>query len=323
MARHRVTFGELSPDPRHMERRTALARLSDVAAQTGPLLGRLYQGARRVADDWSARVLGSDFEERVALLEARYRLAQDPFGFDLDTARKAVATCAVFHRLYFRTEVFGIENVPEGRALLIANHSGQIPIDAAIIGCSMFLDATPPRVTRAMVDKWTATLPFVSMFFNRVGQVVGLPENARRLLRAEELLLAFPEGTRGISKPFSKRYSLEDFGQGFMRLAIETETPIVPVAVIGAEEQYVSLGNMSWAARALNLPVFPFIPQMFLPGGQLPLPTKYRIHFGEPMRFFGDPEDDEAVIADKVWLVRQTVSHLLAEGLRARKSVFF
>jgi 1-acyl-sn-glycerol-3-phosphate acyltransferase len=207
--------------------------------------------------------------------------------------------------------------------LLIANHSGQVPIDAAIIGSAMFLDASPPRVTRSMVDRWTATLPFVSMFFNRVGQVVGLPENARRLLAMEELLLAFPEGTRGVSKPFSRRYELEEFGLGFMRLAIETNTPIVPVAVIGAEEQYVSLGNFGWAAKVLNLPVFPLVPQVLLPGGQLPLPTKYRLHFGEPMRFQGDPQDDEAVIADKVWLVRQTISHLLSEGLKARRSVFF
>jgi hypothetical protein len=92
--------------------------------------------------------------------------------------------------------------------------------------------------------------------------------------------------------------------------------------VIGAEEQYVSLGNFGWAAKALNLPVFPLVPQVLLPGGQLPLPTKYRLYFGEPMRFYGDPEDDEAVIADKVWLVRQTISHLLAQGLKTRRSVF-
>lgn len=306
-----------------MEKKTALARLSDVAAQGGPLLARLWEGAKRTRDELTTRVLGADFEQRVKLLERRYQTGMDPFGFDLETARRAAAVCSIFHRMYFRTEVFGIQNVPTGRALLIANHSGQIPIDAAIIGSAMFLDANPPRVTRSMVDRWTATLPFVSMFFNRVGQVVGLPENARRLLAMEELLLAFPEGTRGVAKPFSKRYELEDFGLGFMRLAIETGTPIVPVAVIGAEEQYVSLGNFSWAARALNLPVFPLVPQVLLPGGQLPLPTKYRLHFGEPMRFHGDAEDDDAVIAEKVWLVRQTISHLLSQGLKARKSVFF
>lgn len=305
-----------------MDPKTALARLGDVAAQGGPLLGRLWQGARRASAELNARLLGADFEERVAALVERYRLTGDPFGFDPETARKAVTACAFFHRLYFRTEVFGIENVPSGRVLLIANHSGQVPIDAAIIGSAMFLDANPARVTRSMVDKWAATLPFVSTFLGRVGQVVGLPENARRLLSMGEVLLAFPEGTRGVSKPFARRYALEEFGLGFMRLAIETQTPIVPVAVIGAEEQYISLGNLSWAARALKLPSFPIVPQLLLPGGQLPLPTKYRLYFGEPMRFYGDPEDDDAVIADKVWLVRQTISHLLSHGLKARKGVF-
>ncbi len=305
-----------------MDPRTALSRLSDAATRSGPLLSSLWESARRATSELGARVLGPDFDERVELLAARYRLEQDPFGLDLDTARRAAAVCAIFHRLYFRTEVFGIQNVPEGRALLIANHSGQIPIDAAIIGSAMFLDANPPRIMRAMVDKWTATLPFVSMFFNRVGQVVGIPENARRLLARDELLLAFPEGTRGVAKPFSRRYELEEFGHGFMRLAMETETPIIPVAVIGAEEQYLSLGNFRWAARALNLPVFPLVPQLLLPGGQLPLPTKYRLHFGEPMRFYGDHQDDDAVVADKVWLVRQTIAHLIRQGLQERRSVF-
>jgi len=212
--------------------------------------------------------------------------------------------------------------VPSGRVMLIANHSGQIPIDAAIIGCAMFFDANPPRVTRAMVEKWTATLPFVSMFFNRVGQVVGLPENARRLLSMGELLLTFPEGVRGVSKPFTRRYELEEFGHGFMRLAIETRTPVVPVAVIGAEEQYISFGNLNWAAKALNLPVFPLVPQLLIPGGQMPLPTKYRLFFGEPMHFSGDPDDDEAVLESKVYLVKQSIAHMLRRGLMQRRSVF-
>lgn len=306
-----------------MDPKTALARLGDVAAGSGPWLLRALEGVRRARAELAARLLGPDFEERVAVLENRYRNHGDPFGFDPETARKAVTLCAFFHRLYFRTEVFGIENVPQGRAILVANHSGQIPIDAAIIGSAMFLDANPPRITRAMVDKWTATLPFVSTFFNRVGQVVGLPENARRLLAMDELLLIFPEGTRGVAKPFARRYELEEFGHGFMRLAMETETPIVPIAVVGAEEQYISFGNLTWAARALNLPVFPLVPQVLLPGGQLPLPTKYRLYFGEPMRFFGDPDDDDSVVGDKVWLVRKAIAHMLAEGLKARRSVFF
>jgi 1-acyl-sn-glycerol-3-phosphate acyltransferase len=306
-----------------MESRNALARLADVAGGAVPLLERLRATARLAAEELKTRLLGRDFEQRVGILKTRYLdLGGDPFGFDVDTAKNAAMMLAFFHRMYFRTEVFGIENVPAGRVLLVANHSGQVPIDAAIVGSSLFFDANPPRVVRAMVEKWTATLPFVSAFFNRVGQVVGVPENARRLLELGEVLLAFPEGIRGVSKPFERRYQLEPFGLGFMRLAIETETPIVPVAVIGAEEQYVSLGNLKWAARLLDIPVFPLIPQMFVPGAQMPLPTKYRIHFGEPMRFKGGPDDDDTQVGEKVWLVRQTISDMLRRGLASRRSVF-
>jgi 1-acyl-sn-glycerol-3-phosphate acyltransferase len=136
-----------------------------------------------------------------------------------------------------------------------------------------------------------------------------------------ELLLVFPEGIRGVSKPFERRYQLEEFGHGFMRLAMETKTPIVPVAVIGAEEQYISLGNLKWAARALRIPVFPLIPQVLVPGGQLPLPTKYRLFFGDPLYFEGDPEDKRRV-SDSVFLVREAVAHLLRRGLMQRRSIF-
>jgi 1-acyl-sn-glycerol-3-phosphate acyltransferase len=307
-----------------MDPRTALVRLSEAATERGlPFLRRMVGSVQRAAEEVSTRLLGSDFEERFAILAQRYEArGGDPFGFDPVAVRQAALLSAFFHRAYFRTEVFDVDRVPEGRVMLVANHSGQIPIDAAIIGCTLFFDANPPRITRAMVDKWTATLPFVSTFFSRVGQVVGLPENARRLLELDELLLVFPEGVRGVSKPFRERYQLQEFGHGFMRLAIQTQTPIVPVAVIGAEEQYVSFGRARWAAQALGLPVFPVLPQLLVPGGQLPLPTKYRLFFGEPMHFHGDPEDKESV-THQVHLVREAISHILGRGLSQRKSVFF
>jgi 1-acyl-sn-glycerol-3-phosphate acyltransferase len=308
-----------------MQRRTALARLSDVAANDVlPLARRMLSGARRSLDELTLKLQGPDFDERLRYLRRRYtRLGGDPFGLDPDAAKYAVTVCAFFHRLYFRTEVHGIGNVPDGPVLLVANHSGQIPLDAAVIGTALFLDADPPRVTRAMVDKWTRTLPFVSMFYSRVGQVVGVPENCLRLLAMGEVILVFPEGARGISKPFTQRYQLEAFGLGFMRLALKSGAPILPVAVIGAEEQYISLGNLRWAARALGMPVFPVIPQLAIPGGQLPLPTKYRLYFGEPMRFSGDPDDDDETVEQKVWTVRQTVQRMVNQGLRTRRGVFF
>jgi len=308
-----------------MKRASTLARLTDAAAGRAlPLFGRVFDAARKRAEDLSKRMLGEDFDERVAWLHRRYDgMGGDPFGLDPEVAKSAVTVLSFFHRLYFRTETFGLDNLPEGRVLLVANHSGQIPIDGAILGSSLFLDMNPPRVGRAMIEKWAVTLPFASTFYSKVGQVVGVPENARRLLSMGEALMVFPEGVRGIAKPFSKRYQLQDFGSGFMRLAIETKTPIVPVAIVGAEEQYVNMGNLEWAAKVLKMPAFPMVPQVLVPGGQLPLPTKYRIYFGEPLRFGGDPNDDDTVIADKAWLVKQTIQDMLNRALVDRKDLFF
>ena len=205
--------------------------------------------------------------------------------------------------------------------LLIANHSGQVPIDAALMGAAMFMDVEPPRFIRAMVERWTQSLPFVSLVFSRIGQITGVPDNARRLLERDEALLVFPEGARGIVKPFKERYRLVDFGLGFMRLALQTNTPIVPCAIIGGEEQYISLGNVETIARTLRLPAFPLVPQMFV--GGLPLPTKYRIRFGEPMRFTGDPDDDDAVIEEKVWLVKSHIQQMVNQTLAERKHWFW
>ncbi len=275
-------------------------------------------------DDWMTSKLGEEFAARLERVPLNLTTTGvDPFGLDPQWTKYALASVAFLHRHYFRTQVFGAENIPKGRVLLISNHSGQIPIDGALIGASLFMDVEPPRFMRAMVEKWTQTLPFVSMFFSRVGQVVGVPENAKRLLESEEALLVFPEGARGISKTFDRRYKLVDFGLGFMRLAIETGTPIVPVAVIGGEEQYVSVGNFESLAKLLGMPSFPVLPQLLLPFGALPLPTRYRIHFGEPMHFTGDPDDDDAVIEEKVFAVKATVQSMIHRGLKARKSVFF
>jgi len=302
----------------------ALARL-DAAARGAPgLLRRLFGAAEQTTDDILERLLGEPFADRMSRVPLALGPAGvDPFGLDPQWAKYALATVAMLHRRYFRTDVHGIENVPSGRVLLVANHSGQVPLDAALLGAAMFMDAEPPRIIRAMVEKWAVSLPFVSLLFTRVGQVVGVPENASRLLAQGEALLVFPEGARGISKTFDQRYRLTEFGLGFMRLAMETNTPVVPIAIVGAEEQYVSVGNVESLARLLRMPSFPIIPQLFLPGGQLPLPTKYRMWFGEPMRFSGDPDDDDAVIDEKVWLVKQTIQSMLNRGLKERKHIFW
>jgi 1-acyl-sn-glycerol-3-phosphate acyltransferase len=303
----------------------ALTRLAHFATHDALPVARLgIEAIQSAIDDFTIRLLGPDFEDRLRRVPIPLGTAGvDPFGLDPSWAKYAVGVAAFFHRFYFRTDVFGIDNVPSGRVLLISNHSGQLPIDGLLIGAAMFLDAEPPRLIRSMVEKWTQTLPFVSTAFSRVGQVVGVPENARRLLDLGEVLLVFPEGTRGISKRFQERYQLTEFGLGFLRLALETNTPIVPVAVIGGEEQYISIGNLGTVAKALGMPTFPLIPQVFVPGGQLPLPTKYRIYFGEPMKFEGDDDDDDAVIEEKVAKVKSTIQSMLNRGLKERKSIFW
>ncbi|MEO8874162.1 MAG: lysophospholipid acyltransferase family protein [Polyangiaceae bacterium] len=300
---------------------SALATLGGLARSAFPI-------ARKLVDDgidaWMTSLLGEEFASRMDRVPVNLGSAGvDLFGFDPEWVKYALSATAFLHRRYFRTEVFGKENVPAGRVLLIANHSGQVPIDGAMIGATMFMDVEPPRFIRAMVEKWTQTLPFVSMLFSRVGQVVGVPENARLLLEQGEAILVFPEGARGISKTFDKRYQLAEFGLGFMRLAIETNTPIVPISVVGGEEQYVSVANLEGLAKFLRMPAFPIMPQLLLPGGVLPLPTRYRITFGEPMHFTGDPDDDDSVIEEKVWQVKQTIQSMLNRGVKSRKNIFW
>ncbi len=310
--------------PRAASSLLALARLGNAARHAPALVKRLVGAADDKVEEALERLLGESFADRMAKVPLSLGPSGvDPFGLDPEWTKYVILTVATLHRKYFRTEVHGIGNVPLGRVLFVANHSGQIPIDGALIAAALLMDADPPRFVRAMVEKWALSLPFVSLFFTRVGQVVGVPENAHRLLGQGEALLVFPEGTRGIAKTFDQRYKLAEFGLGFMRLAMETDTPIIPIAVVGGEEQYISVANVEAIAKLLRAPAFPIIPQMFLPGGQLPLPTKYRLWFGEPMRFTGDPDDDDAVIEEKVWLVKQTIQSMLNRALKERKHVFW
>jgi 1-acyl-sn-glycerol-3-phosphate acyltransferase len=249
----------------------------------------------------------------------------DPFGFNPDFLIWVVPVMSWIHRRYFRVESFGIDNIPDGPVLLIANHSGQLPIDAMMIVMSMILDKSEPRPVRSMVERWVPTLPIVSWFFARAGQIVGTRDNFRRLVAQGEAILVFPEGVRGISKTYDKAYQLQGFGLGFMRLALENNLPIVPIGVVGAEEQAPSLYDFKALGKMLGMPAFPITPTFPLmgPAGLLPYPTKYRIYFGEPLYFEGNPDDEDRVIGEKVERVKSAITSMLQRGLRERKSIFF
>lgn len=262
---------------------------------------------------------GDDLENRLEANRPDNEYGVDPFGFSLDYALAAAGPLIWAYKNYFRTETFGLEKVPQGRVLLISNHSGQLPIDGVMIGIAMLTEATPPRAIRSMVEKWVPTLPFVSTVFARMGQIVGTPENCRRLLENDEAILVFPEGVKGLSKLYAQRYQLQQFGAGFVRLALETNTPIVPVAVIGGEEQAPAIANMKPLAKLIGFPAAPITPY----GLPLPLPVKYRLHFGDPIRFTGSADEEEEELEKKVTIVKAAIQTMIDQGLKDRKQVFW
>ena len=270
--------------------------------------------------------LQHEIDERMLRIPTRLNgYGYDPWGFHPDSARRALVVTALLYRYWFRAEVHGIDRVPPGRVLIISNHAGQVALDAGMIATACFLEAEPPRIVRGMGEYWLPTVPWVNIMMVRSGSVVGTRKNCVDLLENEEAVIAFPEGVRGMNKLIWERYQLQEFGQGFMRLALETNAPVVPVAVVGSEEQAPAIANLMPLARLLRMPAFPVTltwPWLGLLG-MLPLPVKYHIYFGEPMHFTGNPSDEDEVIGEKVEQVKAEIATMLAEGLAARRSLFW
>jgi 1-acyl-sn-glycerol-3-phosphate acyltransferase len=247
----------------------------------------------------------------------------DAFGADPRYARPLMLPMALLYRYWFRVETQGIERLPEGRLLVIGNHAGNtFAYDGAMLAMATLLEAKPPRMLRGMAEYYLPQIPFFNVLMHRTGNVVGTPENCTQLLEQGEAIMVFPEGARGFVKPWSKRYQLQRFGLGFMRLALETDTPIVPVGIVGSEEQSPAIADVKWLGRLVGSPAFPItvtFPWLGL-GGFLPLPAKFRIHFGDPLQMEGDPYADDASVEKKVEVVKDAIRKLIAEARAARRS---
>ncbi|MFO0603366.1 MAG: lysophospholipid acyltransferase family protein [Polyangiales bacterium] len=242
------------------------------------------------------------------------RLGLDPYGVSKEHLAEMYTTFGWLYRNYFRVRTFGAERVPpRGRAMLIGNHSGGVAIDGAMLITSAFFELDPPRLAQGMVEKFMSRVPFISERQARTGQFTGLPETAERLLRDERLLMVFPEGARGTAKLYWERHSLVDFGTGFMRLAMKTRTPIVPVAILGGGEALPTVANSRALGSLLGAPYVP-IPAYLLP---VPLPVRMEVHYGEPMLFEGTGSEDDEVVAAHVEEVKRAIKTSLRERLVA------
>jgi 1-acyl-sn-glycerol-3-phosphate acyltransferase len=266
-----------------------------------------------------ARRLAPELLERVRAFPLRDEgHGFDRFGLSRDGVARALAITAPLYERWFRVVSRGIEHLPhQGPAILAANHSGTLPFDAMMVWADVARRSLPARIARAVTDTFVAGMPLVNLLFTRGGAIGGNRANVETLLEGGELLLVFPEGVPGISKPFRERYRLRPFRVGHAELAIRFGAPVVPVAVIGAEEQMPLLTSI----RGVRLFGSPIVPVPLVPA---PLPVRYHIHYGEPIALGARPADadDPAVVRAAAERVQAAVAALVANGLRERQGIF-
>ncbi|MGW7056479.1 lysophospholipid acyltransferase family protein [Streptomyces sp. NPDC054887] len=280
---------------------------------------------------------GAGWDRRIAggLAFLRRRLTGDyevdEFGYDEELTDKVLMSLLrPLYEKYFRVEVKGIENIPsQGGALVVANHSGTLPLDGLMLQAAVHDTHPGGRHLRLLAADLVFMLPVVNELARKAGHTLACAEDAEELLRRGEVVGVMPEGFKGIGKPFSERYKLQRFGRGgFVSTALRAGVPIVPCSIVGAEEIYPMVGNARTLARVLGLPYFPLTPTFpwLGPLGAVPLPTKWTIQFGEPIPTDGYPAEaaeDPMLMFNLTDQVREQIQHTLYKLLVQRRSVFF
>jgi len=258
------------------------------------------------------------------------RPAVDEFGFDAAFTEGTLPVFEWLYRNYWRVEVDGIENVPAGgRALLASNHAGVIPWDGAMIRTGIWLEHRRPRHARMLVVNFAFRMPGFSQFLLKTGNVLAHPDNAVTLLERDQLVGVFPEGVRGAAKLYRERYKVRRFGRGgFVQVAIRTGSPIIPVAVVGAEEVHPVMAELPALARMLGLPTLPLTPTFPWLGalGLLPLPSKWMIAFGPPIdtdALGPGAADDPGLVLEVSEEVRGWIQKTVDDLLPRRKTPFY
>ncbi len=253
----------------------------------------------------------------------------DEFGFDPQFTESFLPLFQALYRDYWRIETTGVQHVPAtGRALLVSNHAGVLPWDGTMIKTALFTEHPHPRHVRALVASTFMGMPMLSWFLRRTGQTVGHPDDTRRLLERDELVLVFPEGVRGTGKNFRERYRLRRFGRGgFVATAIRARASIIPISVVGSEEIYPMVSDMQAVAKILGVPYFPITPfwPWLGPLGMIPLPSKWRIQFHARVHVEEhsvEAADDQHLVMALADEVRETIQQGIYENLKLRRGVF-
>ncbi|MEU8266522.1 lysophospholipid acyltransferase family protein [Sphaerisporangium sp. NPDC049002] len=277
--------------------------------------------ARRRSGNGRSEAVEDRVAEFLAFLRRRFagEYEVDEFGFDPELNDKVLLELIrPLYRHWFRVQAIGLENVPqETGALVVANHSGTVPVDALMLQVALHDEHPARRPLRLLGADLVYQLPILGHLSRKSGHTLACPEDADRLMRKGELVGVFPEGFKGVGKPFSERYKLQRFGRGgFVASAIRAQVPIIPCSIVGAEEIYPKIGDLRSLARLLGLPYIPITPLFpwLGPLGLLPLPSKWMIQFGEPVRTDEyDPEeaDDPMLVFNLTDQVRELVQQQL------------
>ncbi|MDQ3957290.1 MAG: acyltransferase family protein [Actinomycetota bacterium] len=254
----------------------------------------------------------------------------DDFGHDEELWRQVLLPLTrPLYENYFRVRTLGVDRVPgEGAALLVANHSGTIPVDAVMVQYAIASEHPQRRIVRNVAADLAFQMPFVGPLARKSGNAVACDEDAFELLRRGELVGVFPEGYKGVGKGWKERYKLQRFGRGgFIEIALRTRTPIIPVAIVGAEEAFPMIANVRSLAKAFGFPYFPITPTFPLLGplGLLPLPSRWLIEFGQPIEMDDYPEDaaeDAMLVFDLSDRIRDTIQQMLYRNLSLRGNPF-
>lgn len=252
------------------------------------------------------------------LLKEKYKDYKDPWGFNLELCEKTLRKVVPLYRSYFRVRVFGIENVKDHSYIVASNHTGQIPLDGMLITIAFLMDVAPPRVLRAMVERFMAQLPFIGDFTAQTGSILGDRANCSYLIDHGESILVFPEGVRGISKNTPDFYKLKTFSEGFYRIALQKKTPILPVCVIGAEEMFPFVFHSKKLAKILKVPAIPLTANLF------PLPSPIDIYIGPeiPVPAHLETEASDKEVKENVFHIENTIKRMLITGLKNRRPFF-